>query len=118
MAHQPPRTLFNFLGLVSWGDIADLTIYRNKRGKLVWLKKTWPDKPPSPTQIIQRDRLIAAATDWRRLTRDQQQQWHTAARRASLSMHGYTLFVSFHMRPDPRALQTLARQTSTTLTIP
>lgn len=115
MAIQAPRKLFNFLGLVSWGDLAGTTIYRSKRGKLVWLSKTWPKKPPSFEQSAQRALFTAAAIAWHALTEQKRHQWHLAARRASLAMHGYTLFVHFQLKPDPPALATIARQTRTSI---
>lgn len=115
MARQDPNSIFTWLGLVIWGDVGDLTMYKATPGHLVIFSKTWPDKPASPLQEQARTRLALAAHDWNRLSGDHRHQWDQAARRASLCMHGYDLFVSFTLRPDPQSLATLARQTGTTL---
>ena len=115
MAIQPPDKLFPLLGLISWGDLGKITIYRSKRGKLVWLIKTWPKKPPSPTQVIQRAKYAVAAKAWTDLTPAQRQQWHLAARRASLTMHGYHLFISHQTVRDDACIKTIQRQTRTNL---
>jgi len=115
MAKQNTRTIYSMLGLVIWGDIADLTLYRAHDGRFVIFSKTWPDKPPSPLQITQRKRLAVAAYDWKRLSGDHRDQWNAAARRASLAMTGYNLFVHFSLTPDPTCKATLERQTRTTL---
>lgn len=115
MPHQTPTHLFTLLGMVAWGDIGPITIYRNQRGRMVWFAKTWPKKPPSPDQQAQRDRLTAAAADWQALSPGQQAQWHLAARRASLTMHGYDLFQHWKLSKDTSAIATLERQTGTNL---
>jgi len=115
MAHTPTRSLFTFFGFVIWGDIADLTAYRNRKGKFVLFAKTWPHKPPSPAQLAQRQRITNAAAGWRALSPATRQQWHLAARRASLCAHGYHVFVHWHLTGDDLAIQTLERQTGTEL---
>lgn len=108
-------SLFSILGLVYWGDVGPITCYKSKRGKVVAFLKTWPKKPPSEAQQEQRDRFTAAATAWQALTLEQQAQWHLASQRASLCMHGYDLFVHWHMLGDDDAIATLERQTKTDL---
>jgi hypothetical protein len=115
MAHQTQNRLFSLFGLVIWGDFADLTMYRSKRGTLVIFKKTWPDEPPSIRQLYDQAKFKAAAADWQTLTTAQRTQWHLASRRASLCMHGYNLYVHWHTTRDDSAIQTLQRQTHTTL---
>jgi len=115
MAHQPPNKLLSFLGYVYWGDIAELTLYCSKRGRIVFFKKTYPKKPASPLQQAQRDRLTAAAVAWRALTEDQRKEWNLATRRASLTMHGYDLFVHWQLIHDDKAIEAVQRQTKTNL---
>jgi len=118
MAHQTPSHLFTVLGFVIWGDLGALTIYRNKRGLVVWFKKTWPDKPPSPAQTIQRQKIIDAAAAWQSLSADSRVQWERASRRASLCATGYDIFVSWKLTGDDAAITTLQRQTDTVLLPP
>ncbi len=118
MAHQLPIALFSIFGFVIWGDFGPLTLYRDKQGKIVAFEKTWPDKPASPLQTIQRQRFADAAAAWQSLTFTARGQWETASRRASLCMHGYDLFVHWHLSADDQAIKTLERQTGTTLLAP
>jgi len=115
MPHEPKPNVLNLLGFVMWGDFADLTTYRTKRGKVVWLKKTWPEKPTSPRQQIQRDLWRAAAEAWRDLTPSQRHQWHLATRRASLCMHGFNLWMYWYISFDDPTIRTIEHQTHTTL---
>lgn len=115
MAAQPPTNLFNLFGQVIWGDFADLTMYRRPDGRLVVFAKTWPKKPASPAQQIQRDKLAAAAADWKAGPTNPKQNWDTAAKRASLCMHGYDLFMHWKLTGDRDAILTLERQTNTKL---
>lgn len=111
MAVQPTPNLFTILGFVIWGDLGPLTIYRSKRGKLVWLQKTWPTKPPSDKQIAWREKWKDAATAWNDLTATQRYHWDLATRRASLCMHGYNLWIYWHLTEDDSTIDTLERQT-------
>ena len=115
MAKTPDHNLFSYLGFVIWGDLGPLTLYRNRKGKVVVFQKTWPDKPPSEKQLVQRARITAAAAAWWELTTAARAQWEIASRRACLCMHGYDLFVHWHMLADDETIQTLERQTKTTL---
>lgn len=115
MAHQPPEKLLSFLGTVAWGDLGPLTLYRNKQGKLVAFKKTWPKGPASPEQKIYRDKFRAAAIAWKALTQFKREQWELATRRASLYLAGYALFVHWQTVGDEAAIRTLQRQTDTDL---
>jgi len=113
--HQPPQNLLAWIGFVTWGDLHDVTIYRNKKGKVVMFSKTWPKKPPSPEQIEWRTKYTNAAALWRALPPTARHQWHLATRRASLTMTGYNLFVHYVITHDEKAIRTLERQTGTTL---
>ncbi len=118
MAHQRLDHLFTVLGFVIWGDLGPTTIYRNHRGLVTFFNKTWPHKPPSPEQVIQRAKFTDAATAWQSLTRQEKDQWHKATRVACLCMHGYDLFVHWYTSGDTAAIRTLERQTGTTLLPP
>lgn len=118
MAHQPPRDLLSYLGTVIWGDLGPLTMYRNKKGKMVAFAKTWPDKPASALQQAQRDLFTAAAAAWQALPAPSRAQWELATHRASLCMAGYALFVHHQLKGDDQALRAVERQTQTTLLPP
>lgn len=118
MAHQTLDHLFTCLGFVIWGDLGPTTIYRNRKSRVVFFEKTWPHKPPSPAQIIQRARFVEAAAAWQTLSVTARAEWHEATRRASLCCHGYDLFVHWYLSGDTTAIRTLERQTDTTLLPP
>jgi len=118
MPHQNVERLYSTLGFVVWGDLGPVTIYRNKRGKIVFFAKTWPHKPPSPAQLAQREKFTQAATAWQALTSVTRAEWEEATRRASLCMNGYDLFVHWSLTADDQAIRTLEHQTSTTLLPP
>jgi len=118
MAYEPQPNLFNLLGFVIWGDFADITMYRSHHGKVVWFKKTWPDKPASPKQLAWREHWKTAAAAWKAASAATRQQWDLATRRASLSLHGYDLWMHWQLTGDDQAIETLERQTHTELLPP
>jgi len=118
MPHQNLERLYCCLGFVVWGDLGPVTIYRNKRGKVVFFAKTWPHKPGSPDQLAQRQKFIDTATAWQALTPSQRTEWEQATRRASLCLHGYDLFVHWSITGDDQAIRTLEHQTKTSLLPP
>lgn len=118
MAHNSIDHLYCALGFIIWGDLGHTTIYRDKQGKVVWFEKTWPHKPPSPKQTVQRAKMTAAAAAWQALTAAARKQWNLATRRASLCCTGYDLFVHWQLMQDAAAIRTLERQTNTSLLAP
>jgi len=117
MPAQPPRPLLSLLGYVYWGDFAELTMYRSKRGRLIVYKKSYPDKPPSPAQLADRANFAAAAQHWNALSDAERSAWTAAAQKTSLCMTGYNLYVWYHVTGDTSELETLQRQTGQTLLI-
>lgn len=115
MAHQLDTDLFSYLGWVVWGDVGDITVYHDKRNRIVAFDKTFPQKPPSPKQEAQRQLLTDAAEAWQALTPAQRQAWELATKRASLAMCGYCLWVHHQLTGDDQAIKTIERQTHTTL---
>lgn len=118
MPHQTLDHLFTCLGFVIWGDLGPTTIYRNHKGKVVFFAKTWPHKPASPAQTVQRQKFIDAAAAWQNLARNARAQWNLATRRASLCCHGYDLYVHWHLTHDDATIRTLERQTGTQMLSP
>ena len=100
-----------FLGLVQWGDLGNVTIYRAKNGRPVFFPKTYPDKPPSQLQLIHRNRMKHAAAQWQSLTASQKQAYHLAARRLSLSIPPFGLYFTLNL-PKNAALKTTISQQS------
>lgn len=107
-----PVSLWAYL---AWGDFADFTFYRGHQCQVIVFLKTWPDKPPSSEQLAHRAKYKAAVDAWWVLSPAQREQWHLACRRASLTMHGFNLWMHWKLTADDEAIATLERQTSTTL---
>jgi len=109
--------LYPLLGLITWGDLAEFTIYRNRRHKIIWYPKSYPVANPTPYQLAARAAFTAASAAWRALSQAERDQWKLAAARASLCATGYNAYLHFSLNPDAAALATLARQTDTELTL-
>lgn len=115
MAHTPQTNLLTFLGTIIWGDLGDLTIYRNYKGKMVVYNKTWPKAPQSPNQLLQRQRFTDAAEAWQDLTIQERETWELATKKLSLGLAGYALFVHWQTMGNEQAIQTIERQSGLTL---
>lgn len=115
MALQPPENLFHLFGLVAWGDIAEVTMYKSKRGKVVTFHKSYPEGPPSVNQQWQRARFTAASAGWVALPAALKQTWELATKRLSLPMTGYDLWMSWQLKPDLEAMKTIQRHSNLTL---
>lgn len=115
MAFQPKERLMSYLGLIAWGDIGELTVYKSRQKRVIILTKTWPKKPPSEGQLTQRAKISAGALAWQALTPAGRAQWELATKRASLCMNGYHLFQHWQLTGDTKAMETLERQTRTEL---
>ncbi len=90
-----PPELIPWLGLVAWGDIGQLTMYRDHRGNTVAFAKTYPQKPPTPGQLRARHALSFHASAWRSLPPPQKQNWRALAKKLRARGSGYTLWQHF-----------------------
>lgn len=115
MAIQPPENLFHLFGLVAWGDIAELTMYKSKRGKVVVFQKSYPEHLPHEGQLHQQAKFTAASQAWRSAPLDVRAGWEAVTKRLSLPMTGYNLWMAWHLDPDPPAFATLRQQTGINL---
>lgn len=109
--HSGDRRL-TFVGLRPTGDLAGLTAYSNRKGKVVWFPKSPPTKPASIRQLHQRYLFAAAAQGWRTLCISTQVKWKAAAAAAHLFLTGYTLWMSWRLKPDRGAMRTIERITN------
>ena len=98
--------------------MGELTLYRKHRGPAVIFKKTWPDKPPSPSQQRRRNLFRDATAAWREKTPTQRAAWKTAARKLSLCMTGYDLYLALYLGPTAKPLNAIRALTGQTLTLP
>lgn len=115
MAFQPKERLMSMCGLIAWGDVGHLTMYRSRQHRAIVFTKTWPKKPASDDQLAQRAKITAGAVAWQALTPAARAQWELATKRASLCMNGYHLFQHWQLTGDTSAIKTLERQTKTEL---
>jgi len=108
------KSQFPDLALLGWsltGDFGGLTAYTTEKGKVVMFPRAPPLNPPSDAQQLQRDRLTEAANEWALFPLGTQQKWQQAARRASLRITGYNLWVYWHMSGDTATVATVSHQT-------
>jgi hypothetical protein len=110
MAVQTDTRMHHFFGLVMWGDLGPLTMYRSHRGRLVIFKKTWPDTPPTPRQVAARESMTACGRSWRGLSESDRQQWQATARQLSLPCSGYNLWVAWRFGQRLDKLRTIINQ--------
>lgn len=115
MAIQPHGKLWSLLGLVAWGDLGPLTFYRRPEGRLVAYGKTWPETSARPRQLVVRANFKAAIDAWHALTAYQRAAWTLAARRASLCMTGYNMFLYWTLTQETAVIRTIEHQTGVTL---
>ncbi len=108
-------TLFKCLGLRAQGDIGGLTLYRSKRGKLIFYAKQYPTHPASYQKERVQNRFKLAAASWKQLTTQVRDLWSRVARVLSLGCTGYNLWVFWTIRHDRAAIRTLEHQSGLTL---
>ena len=118
MPHTTLDNLYSLLGFIIWGDLNEVTIYRDKQGKMVWFQKTWPDKPASQAQLDNRARMTGYAAAWQALSAATRAQWDLATHRSSLTMMGYNLFIHWKYTGDDAGIRAIERQTNTVLLPP
>lgn len=103
-------SILRYLGFNTQGDLGPWTFYTSKRKGLVFFAKAPPLEPPSLMQIHQRNKFRLAGYVWRTLPEDVQGSWQTAARRASLRITGYNLFVHWITKQDDTVIHTIEAQ--------
>jgi hypothetical protein len=112
---QISRKTLSLLGFNATGDLGHLTAYTSRRVGTVWFDKAPPLKPPSAFQLRQRDKLTLAAQAWRILDDFDKQRWHDACRLAHLYIHGYNLWIWWHLTRARAGLSTIERQSGLAL---
>ncbi len=106
---------WQLMGIWVSGDVGELTIYTDRFGRKVPFPKSPPKEPPSPRQVHQRERFRLAHVAWKALTDVEKEQLELATNRGSVVMTGQNLFISVALNNSQDGLDTLARQTNTTL---
>jgi len=90
-----PPSIFQFLGILTNGDMGGLTFYKSHRGRLVFFPKTWPKDPATYHQKLNRDKFRHAAIRWNSLAPRTRIAWTTLAKRANLTITGYNLYIAY-----------------------
>lgn len=100
--------VLSLLGLQVSGDIDGLTIYTNRRGRIVWYPFAPPEKPPSEAQLRQRARFRVAQENWKLESATTRKNWEILVHRNSLPLTGQNLYISASLLPEPDKLARLA----------
>lgn len=106
-----PPSLFQFLGYLTNGDIAEITIYTSKRKRLVFFPKTYPKKPATYNQTLNRNRFLHIGLRWRNMPQSLRDKWLALAPAANATVTGYNLFTYYMTGKNPNCIVTLERQT-------
>ena len=115
MEIAPKTKMLNLIGFRPTGDLGPLTGYTTKRGRGVWYLKAPPKEPPTGYQTHYRNLFRLVALTWSGLPESTRLDWLAAARRASLRITGYNLFLWYHHRRDVAVIRTVEHQTGFTL---
>ncbi len=103
--------LYQFLGLLTNGDIGPYTMYTTRRNELVFFLKTWPKDPATYHQNLNRNRFRQAAARWRLLDQPTRDLWETLSKKANCVVTGYNLFVIYMLNKNQQCIRTLQTQT-------
>lgn len=90
-----PPSIWQFVGLLTNGDLGPYTFYTSRRGRLVIFTKTWPKDPASYAQKLNRDRWRHAALRWRSLPPSTRDLWRRLSKKANLTISGYNLYMHY-----------------------
>lgn len=107
--------MLNLMGFRPTGDLGPLTGYTSKRGRAVWYLKAPPKEPPTGYQIHYRNLFRLVAMAWQSLPSQKRADWSDAARRASLRITGYNLYLWYSHTRDAAVVHTVEHQTGFTL---
>lgn len=102
--------MMKIIGFDPTGDFGAITYYTTRRGRVVGYDKAPPLKPATSRQMVRRNRWRRAAECWQLLSPEQKEQWHAAARRARLRIHGYNLFLFFQTTQQWSLADAISRQ--------
>lgn len=103
--------IYQFLGVLTNGDLGPYTIYTDQRKEQVIFLKTWPKDPATYHQKIRRNRWSQIAFRWRVLDEDTKTLWKELTRKANLTITYYNLFYYYMLDKDIKVIETLQRNT-------
>jgi hypothetical protein len=98
------------MGLIVSGDIGDLTIYTDRRGRKVPFPKSPPKDPPSPDQVRCRTAFRDAQASWASLSKAEKAALEQMTLVLSIPATGQNVYISAIMRGDAAGYRTLELQ--------
>jgi hypothetical protein len=110
--------VLRYLGLSIAGDLGPWTMYTNKNGKQIAYPRAPPEKPPTTSQIRQRNRLRVCMQNWKAETIATKALWNVMVAKLHLCAVGMNLYLSLSMRPDQDELDNANRRTGLALQMP
>jgi hypothetical protein len=112
------RELIPHLGLNINGDVAGLTCYTRRDGRLVMYPASPPTKPASEAQLAHRHRFRVAVASWKELSNYDKDLYARACDQLSLCCWGLNLWITLCMQQNDTLWQTLCAQSSLDLPRP
>lgn len=110
--------LFQILGIYVAGDLGDMTLYTNHKGRIIWFPRAPPTKPASDLQRMQRRRFGNAILNWRNLSLADKTAWCAAVKASGIDITSLGAWISLSMKPDPSGLALLQAHSLYTLPEP
>lgn len=111
-----PPSIWQFIGVLTNGDLGPYTFYTNSRKRLVVFLKTWPKDPATYNQTVNRDRWRHASVRWKSLEESTKLAWSQLALRGNCNVSGYNLFIHYIVGKGPLTIRTLERNTGINVT--
>lgn len=106
-----PPAIWQYLGVLTNGDLGPYTFYTSHRKRLVVFPKTWPKDPATIHQTLLRNRWRHIAAHWRFLPEETRQLWEDLSKRANATVTGYNLYMYYMLDKGLGVIKTLERQT-------
>lgn len=98
------------LALKLQGDVAGLTTYTTRRGRIVYFLQAPPNQPMSADQWYFRSQFRAAIALWNAMPKPQQQAWYRACKKAHLRIGPTALIVAAMMPGRTSDIRTIEKQ--------
>ena len=106
-----PPSIWQFIGVLTNGDLGPYTFYTSRRKRLVVFLKTWPKDPATYNQTLNRDRWRHASVRWKALDQSTRTAWSDLGRAANCNVSGYNLFIHYITGKGLLTIRTLQRNT-------
>lgn len=113
-----PPSIWQFIGVLTNGDLGPYTFYTSHRKRLVVFPKTWPKDPATYNQTLNRDRWRHAAIRWKALSESTKSAWNDLSRKGNCTVTGYNLFLHYIVGKGSGTIETLQRNTGIDVTTP